>query len=46
MPDRSDLYFEDTWPNTTFEQTLFDRGLVFRTKEEAIAKAKRMLEVK
>jgi hypothetical protein len=38
------LFLEITWDNTFFENKLFKHGLVFKTKMEAIACAKKMLK--
>jgi hypothetical protein len=39
-PEKIDGYLETKWVGYDIEKRLYDRGLVFRTKEEAIAKAK------
>lgn len=38
------LFLELTWDNQFFENKLFERGLIFKTKMEAIACTKKMLE--
>lgn len=45
-PTIQGLYLSATWTNgSEWRELLLKRGLVFKTKEEAIEKAKKMLEV-
>ena len=38
-------YTQHIWSNDVVDRTLFERGLIYKTKEEAIAKAKQMLGI-
>ena len=40
-----DLYTESYWLNDEIDRNLKKRGLVYKTKEEAIARAKEMLGI-
>lgn len=42
---KNDLYDYFTYTNNLVDRRLMDRGLVFKTKEEAVAAAKKMLAV-
>ena len=39
----SDLIHEYTWRGDEFDCNMYDRGLIFKTKEEAIKMSKKML---
>ena len=45
MPAVSDLYNAITYTADNWDKKIMERGIVFQTKEEAIACAKKMLEV-
>lgn len=38
------LYNKFVWSNREYDERCFERGLIFRTKEEAVAATKKMLE--
>lgn len=44
QPDTEDLYTQDYWRETAYDNELLNKGFVFRTKEEAIKAAQKMLE--
>lgn len=41
-----DFYSGNEWEDENFDKILLERGLVFKTSEEAIAKCKKMLSIK
>lgn len=44
-PATTNLYSRYTWSDNTYNNDLLEKGLVFRTKEEAIKAAEKMLGV-